>query len=58
MASIREKRPGYWEVRIFVGYDDAGKPVQVSKSVKGGRRDAERLGPPSSPVGPRRGPAR
>jgi integrase len=43
MASIREKRPGYWEVRIFVGYDDAGKPVQVSKSVKGGRRDAERL---------------
>ncbi len=43
MASIREKRPGYWEIRVFVGYDDAGKPVQVSKSVKGGRRDAERM---------------
>ena len=43
MASIREKRPGYWEVRVFVGYDDEGKPVQVSRSVKGGKRDAERL---------------
>jgi hypothetical protein len=30
-------------VRVFVGYDDQGRPVQVSKSVKGGRRDAERL---------------
>ena len=43
MASIREKRPGYWEVRVFVGYDDDGKPVQVSKSIRGGKRDAERL---------------
>jgi integrase len=40
---MREKRPGYWEIRVFVGYDDQGRPVQVSKSVKGGRRDAERL---------------
>ena len=43
VASIREKRPGYWAIRVFVGYDDIGRPVQVSKSVKGGRRDAERL---------------
>lgn len=43
MASIREKRPGYWEVRVFVGYDDEGKPVQASKAIKGGKRDAERL---------------
>lgn len=43
MASIREKRPGYWEVRVFVGYDDDGKPVQASRTVKGGKRDAERL---------------
>lgn len=43
MASVREKRPGYWEVRVFVGYDDEGKPVQVSKSIRGGKRDAERL---------------
>jgi len=37
------KRPGYWEVRVFVGYDDAGKPVQVSKAIRGGKRDAQRL---------------
>ena len=43
MASIRQKRPGYWEVRVFVGYDDAGRHVQVSKVVKGSKRDAERL---------------
>ncbi len=43
MATIREKRPGYWEVRVFTGYDDAGRPVQVSRSIRGGKRDAERL---------------
>ena len=26
-----------------LGYDDEGKPVQVSKSIRGGKRDAERL---------------
>ena len=30
-------------MRVFVGYDDEGKPVQVSKSIRGGKRDAERL---------------
>ncbi|MDH4144122.1 MAG: hypothetical protein OEY23_03025 [Acidimicrobiia bacterium] len=40
---MREKRPGYWEVRVFVGDDDVGRPVKVSKSVRGGRRVAECL---------------
>ena len=43
MASIREKGSGYWEVRVFVGDDDEGRSVQVSRSVKGGKRDADRL---------------
>lgn len=43
MATITEKRPGYWEVRVVTGYDDAGRPVQVSRSIKGGKRDAEHL---------------
>jgi integrase len=30
-------------VLAFVGYDDEGKPVQASKTVRGGKRDAERL---------------
>jgi hypothetical protein len=25
MATIREKRPGYWEVREFVGRDEQGE---------------------------------
>ncbi|MCP4083714.1 MAG: hypothetical protein GY745_01450 [Actinomycetia bacterium] len=30
-------------MRVFVGYDDEGKPVQVSRAIRGGKRDAERL---------------
>jgi hypothetical protein len=40
MATIREKRPGYWEVREFVGRDTKGRPVQVSRAVRGTRKDA------------------
>ena len=43
VANIREKRPGLWEVRVFAGRDAAGKPVQVSKSVRGSKKDAQRL---------------
>ena len=43
MANIREKRPGLWEVRVFTGRDAAGKPVQVSKTVRGTKKDANRL---------------
>lgn len=40
MATIREKRPGYWEVREFVGRDAYGRPIQVSRSVRGTKKDA------------------
>lgn len=43
-GSLREKRTGYWEVRIDAGIDRlTGKRVQVSRSVEGTRRDAERV---------------
>lgn len=43
-GSLREKRAGYWEVRIDAGIDRlTGKRVQVSRSVEGTRRDAERV---------------
>ena len=43
-GSLREKRSGYWEVRIDAGIDRlTGKRVQVSRSVEGTRRDAERV---------------
>ena len=43
MATIREKRPGVWEVRVFTGTDAKGKPTQVSRTVHGGKRDAQRV---------------
>ena len=43
MASIREKRPGVWEVRVFTGLDAKGRPTQMSRTVRGGKRDAQRV---------------
>ena len=42
MATIREKRPGVWEVRAFTGRDERGRPTQVSRTVHGTKRDAQR----------------
>ena len=43
MATIRERAPGVFEVRAFVGRDEAGRPVQVSRTVRGTKRDAKRV---------------
>ncbi|MCU0270906.1 MAG: site-specific integrase [Acidimicrobiales bacterium] len=43
MATIRQRKRGVWEVRVFVGRDEQGKPVQVSRTVRGGKKDAERV---------------
>ncbi len=43
MASIRERSEGVWEVRSFVGRDGRGRPIQVSRTVRGGKRDAQRV---------------
>jgi hypothetical protein len=42
MATMREKRPGVWEVRAFTGRDERGRPTQVSRTVHGTKRDAQR----------------
>jgi len=44
MASLREKRPGVWEVRVFAGRDPSGRVTHVSRTVRGGKRDAQRIG--------------
>lgn len=43
MASIRQVRPGVWEVRLFVGSDERGRPRQLSRTVHGTKRDAQRM---------------
>ena len=44
-GSVRLKRkPDYWEVRAYAGVDpETGKPQYVSRTLRGGRRDAEKL---------------
>lgn len=44
-GSVRLKRePNYWEVRAYAGRDSAtGKHRYVSRSIKGNKRDAQRL---------------
>ena len=43
MATIRERQPGVWEVRAFTGRDERGRPTQVSRTVKGTKRAAQRV---------------
>jgi integrase len=43
MATIRQRGPGVWEVRVFVGHDDRGRPTQVSRTVHGTKRQALRV---------------
>jgi integrase len=43
VATLREKRPGVWEVRVFTGTDRRGRPTQLSRTVRGGKRDAMRI---------------
>lgn len=42
-GSLRERSPGVWEMRAFIGRDPiTNKPRQVSKTFKGGIRQAEK----------------
>ncbi len=44
MATIRERKPGVWEVRGYTGNDRKGKPTQVSRTVHGTKKDAQLAG--------------
>jgi integrase len=43
MATIRQRRPGVWEVRVYIGYDERGRPSQVSRTVHGTKRQAQHV---------------
>jgi integrase len=57
MATLREKRPGVWEVRVFTGRDATGRPTQTSRTVHGGKRDARRVANELEQIGARSAPA-
>ena len=42
MATLRERAPGVWQVRVFTGRNDHGRPTQVAMTVRGTKRDALR----------------
>jgi hypothetical protein len=43
MATLRERRPGVWEIHVFTGTDDHGRPTQLSETIHGGKREALRV---------------
>src|SRR6202158_6287273 len=43
MATLRERQPGVWEIRVFTGRDATGRPTQVSRTVRGTKREAKKV---------------
>lgn len=41
-GSLREKSPGVWELRVYLGRDAAGKVRHKHARFRGGKRQAER----------------
>ena len=42
MATVREKRPGTWELRVYIGGDERGRKKQVSRTFQGSERAARK----------------
>ena len=40
---MREKQPGVWEVGVVTGNDARRRPTQISRTVRGSKRDAQRM---------------
>ena len=38
---MKERSPGVWWLRAYAGRSSTGKPVQVSRTVRGGKRLAQ-----------------
>jgi integrase len=57
MATLRERKPGVWEIRVFTGRDSSGRPTQISRTLRGTKREAQRVAaslesrPPSNAAG-------
>jgi integrase len=57
VATLRQRRPGVWEIRVFTGRNAAGRPTQISRTVRGTKREAQRVAasleskPPSNAAG-------
>ena len=41
-GTISERSPGTWRLRAYVGRDSSGRPVQVTRTFRGGKREAQK----------------
>jgi integrase len=41
-GSVRQRTPGSWTVQASAGFDDFGKRVRITRTVRGGEREAQR----------------
>ena len=41
-GTMREKNPGVWELRAYLGRDRRGRPIEKSRTVRRGKREARR----------------
>jgi len=40
-GQLEERTPGHWRIRVFIGRDTTGKRRYLSRTVEGGKKDAE-----------------
>lgn len=40
-GTMTERSPGTWRLRAYVGRDSKGRPIQIARTVKGGKRQAQ-----------------
>lgn len=41
-GGIKQRSPGSWEIRVYLGRDARGKRIRRSETVRGKKADAER----------------
>jgi hypothetical protein len=40
-GTMVERSPGHWWIRVYAGRNEKGRPVQVSRTVRGTKRQAQ-----------------
>ncbi len=46
-GNLQQRGPSSWRIRVFVGRDEAGKKRYLERTVRGTKREAQRVMAPS-----------
>ena len=41
-GEVKQRSPGSWQIRVFLGRDEHGKRIRKNETVRGKKADAER----------------